>query len=137
MSAVSADEREDSSSLLAGREAIVGIDSVFTVGSELKAKLRSELLLSEELRVERRAGDSAWKTLEASLEAREVRMMGEVQRQVEKGESFTCGVRIERDGANSGSPASAMTPALRLSDFQLSAEGKHSFSPPFRPPHST
>lgn len=77
MSAVLAEESEDSSSLLGGEgRAIVGIDSVLMFESLVKAKLRSALGWSEELRVERRAGDdSASRTLAVSLEAREVRMV--------------------------------------------------------------
>ena len=80
MSAVSAEEREDSSSLLDGDnlsiDAIVGIDSVLIVESPLNAKLRKALALSEELRVDRRdGGDSASNTLAVSLEVLDVRMV--------------------------------------------------------------
>lgn len=80
MSAVFADEREDSSSLLGGDsrliDAIVGIDSVLMVESSLNAKLRSALAPSEELRVDRRAGgDNASNTLAVSLEVLDVRMV--------------------------------------------------------------
>lgn len=133
MSAVSAEEREDSSSLLAGRRAIVGIDSVFTVGSALKAKLRSALALSEEFRVERRVGgDNAWKTLEVSLEAREVRMMGKLRSQKTGRVSHVeCGSKAM---GQFGFPSLGDDPSSPTSDFQLS-EGCNFFSP-IHTPHS-